>query len=225
MSDFSDRPFVAGVITGLRAFRIDPLGRLTGVVHRDVWTPGENVGVCHKSATDQTFRAFSTGGYIMDGGRKGKGSGRRGDLYNFYIQHEPPAPLRKHPIASASCECGYYAYFDGGNDYLSQSSNAWAALYTGGTEDRAPRVGAIVNGYGLVTVGSRGFRAEKAEVIALISPMSDQARYAVPFEKVRHNYPDLPVIATEREAVELYPLTDPQPVAPESADDFWTRKA
>lgn len=209
MSDFSDRPFVAGVITGLRAFRIDPLGRLTGVVHRDVWTPGENVGVCHKSATDQTFRAFSTGGYIMDGGRKGK----------------PPAPLRKHPIASASCECGYYAYFDGGNDYLSQSSNAWAALYIGGTEDRAPRVGAIVNGYGLVTVGSRGFRAEKAEVIALISPMSDQARYAVPFEKVRHNYPDLPVIATEREAVELYPLTDPQPVAPESADDFWTRKA
>ena len=223
MSDFSDRPFVAGVITGLRAFRIDPLGRLTGVVHRDVWTPGENVGVCHKSATDQTFRAFSTGGYIMDGGRKGKGSGRRDDLYNFYIQ--PPAPLRKHPIASASCECGYYAYFDGGNDYLSQSSNAWAALYIGGTEDRAPRVGAIVNGYGLVTVGSRGFRAEKAEVIALISPMSDQARYAVPFEKVRHNYPDLPVIATEREAVELYPLTDPQPVAPESADDFWTRKA
>ena len=40
MSDFSDRPFVAGVITGLRAFRIDLLGRLTGVVHRDVWTPG-----------------------------------------------------------------------------------------------------------------------------------------------------------------------------------------
>lgn len=224
MSDFSDRPFVAGVITGLRAFRIDPLGRLTGVVHRDVWTPGENVGVCHKSDTP-TFHTFASGGYIMAGGRKGKSRGRSDDLYNFYIQHEPPKPLRKHPIGSASCECGFYAYFDGGNDYLTQSSSAWLALYIGGTDDTAPRVGAIVNGYGLVTVGSRGFRAEKAEVIALISPKSDQARYAVPFEKVRHNYPDLPVIATEREAVELYPLTDPQPIAPESADDFWTRKA
>lgn len=234
MSDFSDRPFVAGVITGLRAFRIDALGRLTGVTHQDVWTPGENVGICHRVTHEDVSRYMAQVTAVATGGRRG-----RRDPYSFYSLSQPPAPLRKpdtdpgHVVASEKCECGFYAYFDGGNDYLvDRTGSSWStAMYvTYGTftnhePDRAPRVGAIVNGYGVVTVGSRGFRAAKAEVVALIAPSSDQARHAVAFAKVRRNYPGLPVFDTERAAVEAYPLTDPEPATPETAEDFWTRAA
>jgi hypothetical protein len=241
MSEFSDRPFVAGNVTGLRTFRIDPLGRLTGVTHKDVWVPGENQAVCHKVAYDyfpvtsppSTQRA--SGGFI--GSILGSTSS---DPYGFTYSMRTPREIGPaseqpgHRMAGVKCDCGFYAYFDGGNDYLtappttpypSPMSSAAYYITTTNSEDKAPRVGAIVNGWGVVTVGTRGFRAEKAQIVALISPKSEQAKHEVAFTKVRRNYPDVQVFSTEVEAVRAFPLTDPHPYSPETDEDFWTRSA
>lgn len=242
MSEFSDRPFVAGNVTGLRAFRIDTLGRLTGVTYHDVWTPGENQAQCHKEPDydamrtailgqfyPNTTRMFSRGGIITSPNYYSTSAMPSTDKPT---SHKKAADLVEdtHTLAGVDCTCGFYAYFDGGNDYLSTPSSGGYSygggiFVTTGTEDKAPRVGAIVNGWGVVTVGSRGFRAGKAEVVALISPKSEQAKYEVAFEKVRRNYPGLQVFASEVEAVRAFPLTDPQPFTPETDDDFWTRSA
>lgn len=223
MSDFSDRPFVAGNVTGPRAFRIDSLGRLTGVVHQDVWRPGENEAVCHAPEQgDDIYRAM-----VQMVGAFDQRTGKKRDQ-NYYTASRP-APKPKHQVAGITCKCGFYAYFDGGNDYLE-----WTTRYaTGGyitfttmtgAPDTAPRVAAIVNGWGLVTVGDRGFRASRAEVVSLISPDSERARHEVAFAKVRRNYPELTVFSSEREAVQAFPLTDLVAASP-ADEDFWTRSA
>lgn len=46
-NDFSQRPFVAGSLIGIRSWKIDSHARLTGVSYEDVWIPGVNSAVCH----------------------------------------------------------------------------------------------------------------------------------------------------------------------------------
>lgn len=101
-------------------------------------------------------------------------------------------PPDSHRVGVVGCSCGFYAYFDGTNDY--------ANMIVGVS------VTGIVEGYGLVTVGSRGFRAEKARIVALVEPSTFD------FAPVRENYPDVPVYATEAEALAAHPLTKPQDV-------------
>jgi hypothetical protein len=243
MSDFGDRPFVAGSVMGLRAFRVDPLGRLTGVSHQDVWLPGENTAICHKkprTAEDDLYnrliwemtasRHFLYGGSLAptpppaSGGFISKffGTSVTPDPTPTKIVPPMPAPGEKKPViehrlAGVACQCGFYAYFDGGNDYLQQPESSWS-------DDKAPRIGAIIEGWGVCTVGARGFRAEKAKVVALIIPDSTKGRLEVAFTKARRNYPDALVFDTERDAVRAIPLTDPIQATPED-DDFWTRSA
>lgn len=235
MSEFSDRPFVAGNVTGLRAFRVDPLGRLTGVSHRDVWLPGENQAVCHKVAYDYFPVTSPPSTQRPSGGFIGSILGSSDPYALTYSMRTPreigPASEQPgHQMAGVKCECGFYAYFDGGNDYLTTPRPPYpspmsAAYYITASDDPAPRVGAIVNGWGLVTIGTRGFRAERAEIVALISPKSEQAKHEVTFTKVRRNYPDVQVFDAEVEAVRAFPLTDPHPYSPETDEDFWTRSA
>lgn len=44
--------FALGVVRGSRAFDVDSLGRLTGVSHKTIWTPGENIAECMAPKTD-----------------------------------------------------------------------------------------------------------------------------------------------------------------------------
>lgn len=234
MSDFSDRPFVAGVLTGLRAFRVDTLGRLTGVTYKDVWTPGENAAQCHKK--DETEAMY--GGYMTSpspvpgcGCRDCTNMSAAVNAHSITSMFAPVAAKvaaavkAEHTLASLNCQCGFYAYFDGGNDYLRDdfSAMSYAGMFLTRTEDKAARVGAIVNAWGKATVGSRGFRAEKAEIVALIVPSGTAARHEVAFTKARRNYPDVQVFDTEKDAVRAFPLTDAAPYTPETDPDFWTR--
>ena len=70
--------------------------------------------------------------------------------------------LKKHHVASVDCSCGFYAYFSPGADQLSGD------------------VEGIIEGYGRVTVGSKGFRAERAKIVALVVP-SFRLHYLVPY--------------------------------------------
>lgn len=59
--------------------------------------------------------------------------------------------VRHGPVASPRCTCGFYAYYDG-------------TIYAPG------RITGIIEGYGHVTVGTKGFRCEKAIIRALYLP-------------------------------------------------------
>lgn len=56
MSDFADRPFAAGALTGLRAFQVDGLGRLAGPHRGGIFKPGENVATCYRSPFEDMQR-------------------------------------------------------------------------------------------------------------------------------------------------------------------------
>lgn len=162
MSDFSDRPFVAGSITGLRSFRVDKLGRLAGVSYPYIFTPGENTAACHASE-DAWGASPMSSYYALLGLRRPSSYGvvaTRPDLVSQITATAPgvattPRVKPEHHVAQEKCGCGYYAYFDGGsNPYHDEDDNVLA----------------LVEGYGTVTVGERGFRAEKAKLVALIDP-------------------------------------------------------
>lgn len=101
-------------------------------------------------------------------------------------------------VAARTCGCGFHAYFDGHNSYME-----WF------------KVAGIIEGYGLVTVGTRGFRASKARIVALIQPQTSLGGGHANFRNLvkrfdqmcRQHYPDVPVYPTEEAALKAHPLT------------------
>ena len=85
------------------------------------------------------------------------------------------------------CEHGLYAFYDGSNDY-----NVPGAM----------RIQGIIQGYGEVMIGERGFRASKARIVAL----SDEGRNNHDKEAVRLNYSAIPWFDTFDEMVAAFPL-------------------
>lgn len=70
---------------------------------------------------------------------------------------------KPHTIAGADCGCGFYAFTRGMSVY-----------------DSPGRVRGIIRGKGVATCGTKGFRVEQAEVVALVSPRwsNTMARWA-----------------------------------------------
>ncbi|AKU15781.1 hypothetical protein [Luteipulveratus mongoliensis] len=249
MSDFSDRPFAAGSMFGLRAFRVDGLGRLTGVSHQSVWTPGENVAECLQDRAVNIYARlqadlfnslYGAGGYSIHTTPPPTSSSTRFWSSSWPSSRTSPAALRQqadqaqrraqalidaeqaenaeesmHTVAALDCKCGFYAYFDGSADYYETARDEGVAL------------AAVIEGYGVCTTGSRGFRASKARIVALIVPpayIEDDLRTSIRVRKVLRNYPDVPVYASDTEAIAAHPLTEDS-TTPETCDDFWTRSA
>lgn len=157
-NDFNGRPFYAGTFTGVRSFKVDRLGRLTGVGVQEVFRPGENVARCAGPGImlGGTL-ARPTYAYLGD---PASALSSTFDPSPWMIHQSGPGPVAepeppKHHVGQIDCSCGYYAYFDGGNDYAAPG-----------------QVTGIIEGYGTVTVGDRGFRAEKARLVALVDPTS-----------------------------------------------------
>lgn len=195
MNAFSNRPFAAGALTGIRSFRVAAGGRLTGIWHKHDFTPGENTADCcvrHSGAFAMTVCGMT---------------------------RRPPA---NHRPGALDCTCGYYAYFDRGNN-----------PYHG-----AGQVLALIEGYGLMSVGQRGFRCEKARLVAFIDEAVPTARNQVPAVtvgrwamqkaagllrlgpiqwesttipwQVRVAYPDVPVFRGVDATLAVHPLTVPE---------------
>lgn len=139
MSDFADRPFAVGTLTGLRAFRVDSLGRLRAPQQDSIWKPGENVAEC---LARQTARLPFSPGTMRALGMS-------------WPVDEPAEKKAPHRVGSMGCTCGFYAYTDGTNGYHKPDKST---------------VEAIVEGYGVCTVGTRGWRSEKARLVALVNP-------------------------------------------------------
>ena len=182
MNEFSDRPFVAGSIVGLRSFRVDSL---------HVWRPGENVGECKRYEEARKAReARAQLGHLQ------------------HVRHSGSSVFvgMPHEVGSLACKCGFYAYFDTGK-------NDWH----GGAQGE---IYGVVSGYGIVTVGSRGFRAQKAKLLGLVA----RRKLGNVSQLVADLY-GVPLFGSKQEAVERFPLTPPPLPNPATDDDFWTRSA
>lgn len=59
----------------------------------------------------------------------------------------------RHHVAAMACSCGFYAHYDG------------SSTHSSGTN-----ITAMVEGYGRVTYGDYGFRAEKLRIVAIYNP-------------------------------------------------------
>lgn len=206
--EFTGLGFAPGVVRGVRSFEVDKLGRLTGVIYRKVWTPQENVAVCLRDESDMaslyrvmarlSSQASSSSRYFQ--GPLGVGA-------IDPLSAAAPAPkLVKPPHEYASCGCGFYGYFDGSDDYHGNG-----------------RITAVVEGYGETVIGTRGFRAMKARIVAL---KVATAEVSYPLEqKVRRNYAEVPFFDSFEELVAAFPPDHSLAPSPETDDTFWTRDA
>lgn len=223
-SDFSERLFSVGSLFGLRAFQVDRLGRLIAPQKGTVFLPGENKAECRigdiRRARLPSYVARSIASLyavpptsMKYDPSTGRMSVTLSDETSVADEIAPdPTKPTEHTVGALNCQCGFYAYTDGANDYY--------------RADKGSRVAAIVEGYGICTTGSRGFRSSKARVVALIEPHrrfhqeQDDGRW----ERLLHNYPGVPVFASKAEAIAAHPLSEPSFPTPETDDTFWTRE-
>ena len=236
MSDFSDRQFHVGSLVGLRAFSVDSLGRLNGPSQGGIFKPGVNEALCkvdpYLAAMQAKLVTIEAQLYGLTEIESSRGKRKRKQAELSAAAVAPREATRpKHTLAGLGCKCGFYAYFDGMNDYM-----------------QTGRVAAVVEGFGVYTLGSRGFRTSKARLVALIEPQMGRtenyslggltfaAGMGMPSTRtesmtpllwsyVQRNYPGVPVFATQDDALAEHPLYRPEVSTPETDEDFWTRSA
>ncbi len=141
---------VPGAARGERVWFLDRDGWLRGVTYRQPWLPGENVAACWVTRGGGTAIRAAVDHYVGISGGVG---------FPFDANQAPTVidGYERTPCEGLEykCSCGFYAYHQGVSNYG----------FTGG-----PKVHGIIEGYGRVILGSKGFRAEKARIIALCLP-------------------------------------------------------
>ncbi len=113
----------------------------------------------------------------------------------------------KRPAHSiAECAHGFYGYYEGSNDYYERG-----------------RVMGVVEAYGETIIGSRGFRASKARIVALHIPSEISVGRR---RLIARNYPELAIFDSFDAMVAEFPPDDAgHGLNPTTDPDFWTRKA
>lgn len=120
--------------------------------------------------------------------------------------------------------CGFYAYTNGPLEFRyspltppTAAASPFAALL-GTAGPSVPNLGGIVEGWGSVTVGSRGFQASRAKVVAFVgsSLPADDHRWPA----IMRNYPDVPIFPKWKRALAEFPLTNPL-LEPIDDEHFW----
>lgn len=239
---FTGLPFVAGDVRGIRSWDVDRYGRLISPSYKTVWTPGENVAECKKRDEDAIYgfargglsayavdpmadyrafiqRATAQAASVTATPRRRSifappaisAAVEQSSIVKAAIESAPPVPEKPSHTQDA-CECGFYAYSNGYNDYADDG-----------------RLTGVIQGYGETQIGTRGFKCAKARIIALYIPEPDAqietcivAPQSRTFDRVAVNYPDAVVFTNYAEMVEMFPVHDAVPT-PDTDPDFWTR--
>lgn len=158
--DFAGLDFCIGVVRGARSFRLDDSGMLTGIVYRQVWTPGENIATCRKL---ETFLPESR--------------------LQFERNNPQDTRYQTAPCHSMiSCRHGFYAYYVESSDFPTTNG-----------------IRAMIEGYGEVVIGTRGFRAMKARIVAL------QTTESASLEAISQNYAEIPLFTTFEQMTAEFP--------------------
>ncbi|WP_091232530.1 hypothetical protein [Microbacterium sp. 3J1] len=132
----------------------------------------------------------------------------RGNPFMLYDLDDRPQVRESARSAHSIAECahGFYGYYEGSNDY-----------YESG------RVMGVIEAYGETIIGSRGFRASKARIVALHIPSE------ISFGRRRlitRNYPGLAIFDSFDAMVAEFPPDDAgHGLNPDNDPKFWTRKA
>lgn len=158
--DFAGLDFCAGVVRGARSFRLDDSGMLTGIVYRQVWTPGENLAICRKL---ETFLPAS----------------------RLQFERNNPQDTRYQTGPNDSmmtCRHGFYAYYVESSDFPTTNG-----------------IRAMIEGYGEVVIGTRGFRAMKARIVAL------QTTDSASLEAISQHYAEIPLFTTFEQMIAEFP--------------------
>lgn len=140
-------PVVGSCIAG-RSWRAYRDGTLTGVTYGQPWQATGNEAICPYVGLDKGQSA-STPDHWRHGG-------------TFYRHGH--AKSGRHTPGSAGCSCGYWCYHD-----LAESAS-W--------EPPPSLLGVVgvVHVYGVMTRGTKGYRAQRADISALVRPSWADAR-------------------------------------------------
>lgn len=143
--EFHSEPLlVVGRCLAGRVFRAHSDGVLTGLVYRQPWAPGINEAMC----------PYSTGqAYAPDHWRE------PGIGHSYFYGHEGHKRSTPHKPGAMKCSCGFWLYHD-----LAMSAE-WAKA-SGGCG-----VVGLVHATGTMTRGTKGYRAQRAQIIALVAPL------------------------------------------------------
>lgn len=236
-TDFDGWGFALGHVSGARSWALEQTGNgtLTGVFHKRAWQSGENVAECRQvvghiipdvGVTDETHPVWE----IQPDGRNkcigwtwtidGVEGIKLGNLPERLYRGE--VDVNDHD--ARDCRHGFYAYQQGTLDW-----------------GQALNISGVVHGYGKVSLGERGFRAEKAKIAALYHPPRDlfgayslEERIAVItdlpvreaflragsrslvsddlFERVAWRYPDVPIFSDIDEMLAAFPVDPPREI-------------
>ena len=208
MSEFDGIAFALGSVRGTRAFDVDKLGRLIGVHYRQIWTPGENQAVCLRNQPSRqrtmSFRSLMAGFDSDFNGIKYRAIDKTIEEAQLEAHRKVAEEERIARDSLVDCGHGFYGFYEGSNDYRDKD-----------------RVNGVIEGYGEVVIGTRGFRAMKARILALHIPkhLSENAK-----KLVLRNYPDVPVFDKFKQMVAEFPADDAGlGSTPENDPEFWSR--
>ncbi len=179
-SEFSGVDLHLGSVTGFRSWQVDFEGKLKGVSHSDLWLPGENRSKCHGQLPKSLVGARQPDESFSD-------FYTRVDYYG-----KEKAWRGSHGIED--CTHGYYGFFE------KDTYNAYGSAVT---------LNGIVEAYGEVVIGTKGFRADKARIVALsIEPHEGVWRLEpVVADRLKANYPAAAFFGSTLAMLSEFPLT------------------
>lgn len=183
---------VASCFQGLRTFRVDN-GELQGS-RRDDEEAGipKNGGVVSYPRIGSLRGIFRTQ-YVWGPGINTAQCLRSNPLIASTQMLIPRIPFHKPPVPQ--CDCGFWAYTSASTLPVSGGG----ALAFG-----------IIQGWGSSIIGPRGFRAQKARIIALTIDWMSL------LDAVKAHYPHVPFYPSVESMVEAYPPSDLTSLLPES---------
>ncbi len=201
-------------VVGVRVFRVDDLGRLRGVTHQDIWRPGENVAACYAPGPQlpsvpmdlallqapPSYVDFHVPFHTAKAQRR---KARKADVRMKEWKDECQR-LRDEWEGHGldKCDHGFWAYYTPQSDYASPD-----------------KVYGVVEGYGQCVIGTKGFRASKARIVALSLPPATDEMHGYRLSLVQRNYPDVPTYPSLARMLTEHPLShNPEP----DGEDFWT---
>jgi hypothetical protein len=243
--EFSGFDFAVGEVYGIRHWKIDELGRLMPVAwsNQAFWRPGVNVAVCangYETTKKKVRVAVDPSGQGRDAlsveveyknvphpdldpmspytilqqtavRSHVQWSDGTTETIDGKLKYQTVETSQTHEVPDENCTCGFYAYSSRENDG-----------HTG-----AQNVGGIIKGYGRTLIGPKGFRCEKAEIVALIDPTRGGERNSAErrnrLKLLQHVYPDVTILPSWQAALAAYPVEESTAdVLPDtSAEDFW----
>lgn len=204
-ADFSGLDFdlAIGEVYGLRVWRMDDYGRLRPL-HIDVagpWRPGVNTATCHAASYRLVPGGMLTFAQAML---------RGGGVITFpgaAAEPEPEEP-EPHDAPHEQCKCGFYGF-----------THPTPETYMGGNGN----VLGLLRGTGRTLIGAKGFRCEKAEIVALLDPTGalDPSAWAVwQRDRLRVVYPEVPLLPSRADLLAFAPIEETAPAV--TTDEFWS---